>query len=203
MFCARCNHLFIFTRISRCGRLLSCEQDDTSRFPLLVIIIQDNKGVYTEERGEFTLKNYEIAVILSPDLDDKSLPDMKETIKGWVSSSGGEIVLTDERGMRKMAYHIKKKREGYYISWYASLSPSGPAELEQQMRLNENILRFMIIKSDVPVQVEEKSSSIDSDSNVAEPIASTSTLEESTESDEVSDTSPDQSLDEKHEGESS
>ena len=102
-----------------------------------------------------------------------------------------------------MAYHIKKKREGYYISWYASLSPSGPAELEQQMRLNENILRFMIIKSDVPVQVEEKSSSIDSDSNVAEPIASTSTLEESTESDEVSDTSPDQSLDEKHEGESS
>ena len=77
---------------------------------------------------------------------------MKETIKGWVSSSGGEIVLTDERGMRKMAYHIKKKREGYYISWYARLSPSGPAELEQQMRLNENILRFMIIKSDVPVQ---------------------------------------------------
>ena len=149
------------------------------------------------------MKIYEIAVILSPDLDDKSLPDMKETIKGWVSSSGGEIVLTDERGMRKMAYHIKNKREGYYISWYASLSPSGPAELEQQMRLNENILRFMIIKSDVPVQVEEKSSSIDSDSNVAEPIASTSTLEESTESDEVSDTSPDQSLDEKHEGESS
>ena len=203
MFYPISNHLFIFTIISRYGRLLSCEQNDTSRFPLLVIIIQGYKGVYTEERGEFTLKNYEIAVILSPDLDDKSLPDMKETIKGWVSSSGGEIVLTDERGMRKMAYHIKKKREGYYISWYASLSPSGPAELEQQMRLNENILRFMIIKSDVPVQVEEKPSSIDSDSNVAEPIASTSTLEESTESDEVSDTSPDQSLDEKHEGESS
>ena len=203
MFCARRNHLFIFTRISRCGRLLSCEQDDTSRFPLLVIIIQDNKGVYTEERGEFTLKNYEIAVILSPDLDDKSLPAMQETIQGWISSSGGEIVLTDDRGLRKMAYHIKKKREGHYISWYASLSPSGPDEVEQQLRLNENILRFMIIKSDVPVQVEQKSPSTDSYSNVSESVPSTSTLEEITESDQVSDGLPDQSLDEKNEGESS
>ena len=154
MFYPISNHLFIFTIISRYGRLLSCEQNDTSRFPLLVIIIQDNKGVYTEERGEFTVRNYEIAVILSPDLDEKSLPDMKETIKDWISSSGGEIVLTDDIGKRKLAYQIKKKREGYYISWYASLLPSGPSAIEHQMRLNENILRFMVIKSDVPVHVD-------------------------------------------------
>jgi len=181
---------------------LSCEQHDTSRFPLLVIIIQDNKGVYTEERGEFTVRNYEIAVILSPDLDDKSLPDMKETIKDWISSSGGEIVLTDDRGQRKLAYLIKKKREGYYISWYASLLPSGPSAIEQNMRLNENILRFMVIKSDVPVQVDEKSLPVDADSNVAEPVVSIETSEEITEGNEGTDASADQSLDEKNEGES-
>ena len=181
---------------------MSCEQHDTSRFPLLVIVIQDNKGVYTEERGEFTLRNYEIAVILSPDLDDKSLPDMKDAIKDWISSSGGEIVLTDDRGKRKLAYQIKKKREGHYLSLYASLLPSGPSALEQQMRLNEDILRFMIIKADVPVQVDEKSLSVDSYSNVAEPVVSIETSEEITEGDEGSDESADQSLDEKNEGES-
>ncbi|MBO36257.1 MAG: 30S ribosomal protein S6 [Anaerolineaceae bacterium] len=192
----------MFTIINRCGRLLSCEQHDTSRFPLLIIIIQDNKGVYTEERGEFTVRNYEIAVILSPDLDDKSLPDMKETIKDWISSSGGEIVLTDDRGQRKLAYLIKKKREGYYISWYASLLPSGPSAIEQNMRLNENILRFMVIKSDVPVQVDEKSLPVDADSNVAEPVVSIETSEEITEGNEGTDASANQSLDEKNEGES-
>ena len=202
MFYPISNHLFIFTIISRYGRLLSCEQNDTSRFPLLVIIIQDNKGVYTEERGEFTVRNYEIAVILSPDLDEKSLPDMKETIKDWISSSGGEIVLTDDIGKRKLAYQIKKKREGYYISWYASLLPSGPSAIEQQMRLNENILRFMVIKSDVPVQVDENVLPVDADGNLDEPGVAIETSEEITEGDEGSDESADQSLDEKNEGES-
>ena len=148
------------------------------------------------------MRNYEIAVILSPDLDDKSLLDMKETIKDWISSSGGEIVLTDDRGKRKLAYQIKKKREGYYISWYASLLPSGPSAIEQQMRLNENILRFMVIKSDVPVQVDEKSHPVDTDSNVVEPVVSVETSEEITEGNEGTDASEYQSLDEKNEGES-
>ena len=88
------------------------------------------------------------------------------------------------------------------MSWYASLLPSGPSALEQQMRLNEDILRFMIIKADVPVQVDEKSLSVDSYSNVAEPVVSIETSEEITEGDEGSDESADQSLDEKNEGES-
>jgi len=131
------------------------------------------------------LRNYEIAVIISADLDDKSLVGMKETIKDWIVSTGGEVSLVDDRGRRKLAYNINKKREGHYISWYAILSPPGPSEVERQMRLNENILRFMVIKSDIPTQTNEKILLDESDSNVVETIASTGISEEITDDDKV------------------
>ena len=80
--------------------------------------------------------------------------------------------------------------------------PSGPSAIEQQMRLNENILRFMVIKSDVPVQVDEKLLPVDTDGNVDEPVESIETSEDITEGNEGTDVSADQSLDEKNEGES-
>ena len=88
------------------------------------------------------------------------------------------------------------------MSWYASLLPSGPSAIEQQLRLNENILRFMVIKSDVPMQVDEKPLPVDADRNVAEPVVSIEIPEEITEGNEGTDASADQSLDEKNEGES-
>ena len=131
------------------------------------------------------MRNYEIAVIISADLDDKSLVGMKETIKDWIVSTGGEVSLVDDRGRRKLAYNINKKREGHYISWYAILSPPGPSEVERQMRLNDNILRFMVIKSDTPTQTNEKPLLDESDSNVIETVASTGISEEITDGDKV------------------
>jgi len=148
------------------------------------------------------VRNYEIAVIISPDLNDQSLVDLKETIKDWIISSGGEVALVDDRGQRKMAYQIEKKREGHYISWYSSLLPSGPSEVERQMRLNENILRFMIIKSDIPVEPNEKSMSVESDSNVAETAASIGISEEITEGDKVTEVEVDEVSGEEQEEES-
>ena len=148
------------------------------------------------------MRNYEIAVIIRPDLENKSLVDMKETIKDWIASSGGEVSLVDDMGRRKLAYQIKKKREGHYISWYASLLPSGPSEVETEMRLNENILRFMVIKSDIPVQSNEKSSPVEADSNIAEAIESIGISEEITESDKVTELEVDEVSGEEHEEES-
>ena len=148
------------------------------------------------------MRNYEIAVIIRPDLENQSLVDMKETIKDWIASSGGEVSLVDDMGRRKLAYQIKKKREGHYISWYASLLPSGPSEVETEMRLNENILRFMVIKSDIPVQSNEKSSPVEADSNVAEAIESIGISEEITESDKVTKLEVDEDSGKEHEEES-
>ena len=131
------------------------------------------------------MRNYEIAVIISTELDDKSLVDMKETIKDWIVSSGGEVALVDDRGRRKLAYNINKKREGHYISMYAILPSSGPSEVERQMRLNENILRFMVIKSDIPTQTNEEPLSVEADSNVVETVPSTGISEEITDGDKV------------------
>lgn len=192
--------MLIFTRFGLCGRLVLCEQGNTSRFPLLFIVFQDIEGAYSKERGDLTLNNYEIAVIISTELDDKSLVDMKETIKDWIVSSGGEVALVDDRGRRKLAYNINKKREGHYVSWYAILPSSGPSEVERQMRLNENILRFMVIKSDIPTQTNEEPLSVEADSNVVETVPSTGISEEITDGDKVVEV--DEVSDKEHEEES-
>ena len=113
------------------------------------------------------LRNYEIAVIIKSELNDEQRSSLKDVIQDWVVSSGGEVVLLDEIGKRKLAYPIEKQREGYYVFWYVKMSTAGPAEVERQLSIHEDILRYMIIRSESPVSVSSSQEN-DSDTDVSE-----------------------------------
>ena len=63
-----------------------------------------------------------------------------------IAELGGTVTTVDKWGMRKFAYPINYKTEGYYVLMIFEAEPTVPAELERQMRNDENVVRFMVTK---------------------------------------------------------
>jgi small subunit ribosomal protein S6 len=99
-------------------------------------------------KGEQRMRNYELAFVVDPEVEDSSLPEIEEKVKGWVEASGGVISHVDRWGKRRLAYPIEKKNEGYYFILQLELPPRAGVEIEREMRLSEQILRYMITSVD-------------------------------------------------------
>ena len=90
------------------------------------------------------MRTYEIILIFQPDLDEGVVNETLEKVNGWVAASGGTVEKTDMWGKKRMAYEIKKQREGNYVMITSNMPPSATAELTSNMRFVEPILRSMI-----------------------------------------------------------
>lgn len=94
------------------------------------------------------MREYEVAFIAQPDLDEASLNSLIEKAKGWITAGKGEVVKVDTWGRRKLAYHIRKQSEGQYVFITANLAPSATREIERNMRFTEQILRFLVTRNE-------------------------------------------------------
>jgi small subunit ribosomal protein S6 len=90
------------------------------------------------------MRNYEVVLIVQPDLDETALTGVVDRVKGWISDAGGSVERVDVWGKRRMAYAIRKQREGQYVLVESQMAPSYSAELERNLRLFEPVMRFMI-----------------------------------------------------------
>ncbi len=90
------------------------------------------------------MQKYEVIVIISSDQEETVLAALIEKIKGWITDGGGQIDSVDNWGKRRMAYMIRKQREGIYVLFKVQMPPTHSANLERNLRLQEAIMRFMI-----------------------------------------------------------
>ena len=90
------------------------------------------------------MRKYEVVTIVHPDLDETAFNAVVERVKGWIAENGGTVDKVDLWGRRRMAYAIRKQREGQYVLVSAQMPPTATAVLERNMRLLEPIMRFMI-----------------------------------------------------------
>lgn len=90
------------------------------------------------------MRNYELLVVLQPDLDETALAEITTKINGWVTEAGGTVEKTDNWGKRRLAYHIRKQREGLYVLFNLAMLPSFTTELERNLRFMEPVMRHMI-----------------------------------------------------------
>ena len=90
------------------------------------------------------MRTYEVVIIVHPDLDETAFNGVVEKTKGWITASGGNIAKVDVWGKRRMAYAIRKQREGQYVLITAEFAPAFSAELERNLRFLEPVMRFMI-----------------------------------------------------------
>ena len=88
--------------------------------------------------------NYEVMLILDPALEDDKKDATVETVKGIIAAEG-EVGNVDTWGMRKLAYPIQKKSEGYYVVIEFKAQPTLPKELDRRLKISDNVIRHMIV----------------------------------------------------------
>jgi small subunit ribosomal protein S6 len=94
------------------------------------------------------MNTYELVCIIHPDLDDNAFKGIIEKVSGWVTEAGGNVDKVDTWGRRRMAYSIRKQREGQYVLFNLSMKPSAAAGLERNISFQESVLRSMLIVVD-------------------------------------------------------
>ena len=90
------------------------------------------------------MRNYEVFLIVNPELDETAINTLVEKVKGWITTAGGSVEKVDMWGKRRMAYHIRKQREGFYVYIQTAFAPTFSNELERNLRFLEPVMRFMI-----------------------------------------------------------
>ncbi len=81
---------------------------------------------------------------------DEEVAALLTTLEANLKSLGAEVTKVENWGKRRLAYEIRKQREGTYAVLEASAEPGMIKEFERQLRLNENVLRF--ISTRVPIR---------------------------------------------------
>ena len=92
------------------------------------------------------LRQYEVMVILDPDLDERTVAPSLDTYLNVVRQSGGSVENVDIWGKRRLAYEINKKSEGIYAVIDLTAGPDAVKELDRQLGLNESVVRTKVIR---------------------------------------------------------
>ncbi len=118
---------------------------------LLVIISLSpaNDGGPEDQKEVRDMSKYEIATVVSVKLEDEARSAVIEKIKGLVERFNGTVADVDDWGKKKLAYEIQKMNEAYYyFIHFESDDADCPNELEQQLRIMDGVIRYLIVRQD-------------------------------------------------------
>lgn len=94
------------------------------------------------------MRQYELMIILDPDVDDRSVNPSLDTFLNVVRKGGGTVDSVDVWGRRRLAYEINKKPEGIYAVINLTAQPDVVLELDRQLGLNEAVMRTKLLRTD-------------------------------------------------------
>ena len=101
------------------------------------------------------MNRYELIYIIDTGLEEAARQELIEKVSALVTGNGGEIEKVDETwGKRRLAYAIDYKTEGWYVLVNFKAPAELPRELERNLQINENVLRYLVVK------LEEKRSAV-------------------------------------------
>jgi small subunit ribosomal protein S6 len=97
------------------------------------------------------MPSYGTLCIFHPELPEARVKELSAWMQKIVEGTNGEVVRADEWGMRDLAHLIKKQRRGYYLRLEYDAPGATVKELERNLRINENVLRFLSTVRKTPV----------------------------------------------------
>ncbi len=94
------------------------------------------------------MNKYELAVVVSAKVEDEVRTETIEKVKGIVERFGGTITNVEEAGKKRLAYEIQKMREGFYYFIQFDAEASVPAQVEELMRITDNVIRYLCTRQE-------------------------------------------------------
>lgn len=92
------------------------------------------------------MNSYETLFVLKPTLTDEETTTQIDKIKAILTKEGAELIATNNMGMRKLAYEVEKHARGYYTVLFYKAEGNFITELERNLRINEDLLKFLTVK---------------------------------------------------------
>jgi small subunit ribosomal protein S6 len=108
-----------------------------------------------------TSREYETIYILRPNTPNEGVAEVNTRIKGIIEGMGGKIIKVDNWGKRRLAYEVAKERKGIYLYWQYLATPGVVEETERNLRMLDNVIRYLSVKVDENVDVAARPVEID------------------------------------------
>ena len=96
------------------------------------------------------MRAYEVIFILDPALGDDGLDGAIAAASGVVTKEGGEVVEVQKWGKKRLAYEVKRRREGHYVFLRLQAPVKAVSELERHLNIAEPVLKFLTVLTQVP-----------------------------------------------------
>ncbi len=94
------------------------------------------------------MNKYELALVVNAKIEDEVRAATVEKAKEYITRFGGTITNVDEWGKKRLAYEIQKMREGFYYFIQFDADADCPGQLEEHIRIMDNVLRFLCVRQD-------------------------------------------------------
>ncbi len=111
-----------------------------------------------------TSREYETVYILRPNTANDGVAEVNTKVKGIIEGLGGKILKVDNWGKRRLAYEVSKERKGIYLYWRYLANSGVVEETERNLRMLDNVIRYMTVKVDENVVADARPSEIDESS---------------------------------------
>ncbi len=93
------------------------------------------------------MNKYESVVIVNPNLEEESIKKLINKFSDLINADG-KVASVEEMGKRKLAYEIRKNKEGFYIVIKFEAKPELIAELERNYRITDEVIKFLVVKEE-------------------------------------------------------
>lgn len=94
------------------------------------------------------MNKYESVIIINPNIEDDKIKELIESFKKVITDNQGTVTRVEELGKKKLAYEIKKCKEGYYAVLYFESNANVISELERLYRIKDEVIKYMTIRTD-------------------------------------------------------
>ena len=95
------------------------------------------------------MNKYELCVVVSAKIEEEERAQVVDKCKALVERFGGQITEVDEWGKKRLAYEVQKMKEAfYYFVQFESDNAECPNDVERQIRIMENVIRFLCVKKE-------------------------------------------------------
>ena len=91
------------------------------------------------------MNKYESVIIINPSVDDEKLKELEKKFTDLINKDG-KLTKVDELGKKKLAYEVRKNKEGIYVVFYFEANPTLIAELERNYRITDEVIKFIVIR---------------------------------------------------------